>query len=462
MPWAVATVGRYAIFDAIGSGGMATVHLARVAGPAEFSRVFAVKRLHPEIARDPELRTMFAAEARTMARIRHANVVSIVDVVSADGELLIVMEYIPGESLSRLQRSARAAGKRTTPSIASALVAEVLRGLHAAHDAVDEKGEPLGVVHRDVSPQNILVGTDGTARVFDFGVAKSRFRQQASRGGWKGKPCYMAPEQLRGESVGPTADVWGAAVVLWETLTGCRLFQGNTDYDVSVKVLDKLIDPPGRIVGGISDELDAVVMRGLERDAEARFATALDMAVALEQACPPASVDSVRAFLEELSGEALIERARRVREVEQGDPTLPHASLAEAPSATSPWGPAKVLIATALLALALAIVMLLAAREDSPTAPGASGASGSPTKSTPQVVVTKPILDESASLPSASSAAPEGSVPETPPLSRARPRTTTPTTTPPAAIRPREETPRCDPPYVVDSDGIQRMKPECL
>jgi len=459
VPWAVATVGRYAIFDAIGSGGMATVHLARVAGPAEFSRVFAVKRLHPEIARDPELRAMFAAEARTMARIRHANVVSIVDVVSADGELLIVMEYIPGESLSRLQHSARAAGKRTDPSLASALVADVLRGLHAAHDAVDEKGEPLGVVHRDVSPQNILVGTDGTARVFDFGVAKSRFRQQASRGGWKGKPCYMAPEQLLGESVGPAADVWGAAVVLWETLTGCRLFQGNTDYDVSVKVLDKFIDPPGRIVGGISDELDAVVMRGLERDPDARFATALDMAVALEQACPPASVDSVRAFLEELSGEALHERASRVREIEQGDPTVPHASATEAPSASSPWGPAKVLMAAALLALALAFVMLLAAREDSPTAPGASG---SPTRSTPHVVVMKPILDEPASLPSTSSAAPEGSVPGTPPLSTARPRPTAPTTTPPATLRPRQETPRCDPPYVVDSDGIQRMKPECL
>jgi serine/threonine-protein kinase len=451
-------VGRYAISDAIGAGGMATVHLARVAGPAEFSRVFAVKRLHPEIARDPELRAMFAAEARTMARIRHANVVSIVDVVSADGELLIVMEYIPGESLSRLQHSARAAGKRTLPSVASALVADVLRGLHAAHDAIDERGEPLGVVHRDVSPQNILVGADGTARVFDFGVAKSRFRQQASRGGWKGKPCYMAPEQLRGESVGPTADVWGAAVVLWETLTGCRLFQGNTDYDVSVKVLDKFIDPPGRIVDGISDALDAVVMRGLERNPDARFPTALDMAVALEQACPPASVDSVRAFLEALSGEALLERASRVREIEQGCPTLAHAS-ADAPSETSRGRPAKVLMAAALLALASAFVMLFAAREDSPAAPGASG---SPTKSTPHVVVTKPILDEPASLPSASSSAPEASVHDTPPLSTAPPRPTAPTATPPATLRPAEKAPLCDPPYVVDSDGIQRMKPECL
>lgn len=446
---------RYAISDAIGSGGMATIHLARIAGSAEFSRVFAIKRLHPEIARDPELRAMLAAEARTMSRIRHANVVSVVDVVSADGELLIVMEYIPGESLSRLQHSARAAGKPTDPSVASGLVAGVLRGLHAAHEAVDEKGEPLGVVHRDVSPQNILVGTDGTARVFDFGVAKSKFRQQASRGGWKGKPCYMAPEQLRGESVGPAADVWGAAVVLWETLTGCRLFQGNTDYDVSVKVLDKIIDPPSRIVRGISNELDAVVMRGLERNPEARFATALDMAVALEKACPAASVDSVRAFLETLSGNALVERAARVREIEQGHTPL-QVCTSEAPSPASRWDPAKLLMTVALIALALAFVMALATRQDSPTPPAPPETLS---ESIPEPVATNPLHRGHAPLPSAASA---DSVAETPTPPTARTRATAPAKTSPAPPQPREEVPRCDPPYILDSDGIQRMKPECL
>ncbi len=440
---------------------MATLHLARIAGSVEFSRVFAVKRLHPEIARDPELRAMFAAEARTMSRIRHANVVSIVDVVSADGELLIVMEYIPGESLSRLQHRARTAGIITDPSIASALVAGSLRGLHAAHEAVDEDGEPLGVVHRDVSPQNILVGTDGTARVFDFGVAKSKFRQQASRGGWKGKPCYMAPEQLRGESVGPTADVWSAAVVLWETLTGCRLFQGHTDYDVSVKVLDKIIDPPSRIVSGISKDLDAVVMRGLERDPEARFATALDMAVALEKACPAASVDSVRAFVEELSGDALVERAARVREIEQGH-TPVQVSSSEAPASVSQWVPVKLLMVAASIALALAFVTILATRQDSPTAPASPE---SPSDSMLEPAVLKPPLPEYASVPSDSSAAsalPADSVAETPAPLTTRTRTTAPTKKSPAAPKPRENVSRCDPPYVVGSDGIQRMKPECL
>jgi serine/threonine-protein kinase len=448
-------VERYAISDAIGSGGMATVHLARIAGSEEFSRVFAIKRLHPEIARDPDLRAMFAAEARTMSRIRHANVVSVVDVVSADGELLIVMEYIPGESLSRLQHSARAAGKHTDPSIASALISGALRGLHAAHEAVDENGEPLGLVHRDVSPQNILVGTDGTARVFDFGVAKSKFRQQASRGGWKGKPCYMSPEQLRGESVGPTADVWGAAVVLWETLTGYRLFQGNTDYDVSVKVLDKIIDPPSRIVSGISHELDAVVMRGLARDPEARFATALEMAVALEKACPGASVDAVRALLEELSGDALLERAARVREIEQGHTAPSLVSSAEAPSAAR-WGPAKLLMAAVLIALALAFVLLLAGPKEPPSAPAPPQA---PSDSILVPVATNPLHPENVSLPSAPSAESVAETP-TPPAARSRGHSPTKRTSAPPQLN--LESPRCDPPYVVGSDGIQRMKPECL
>ena len=194
-------VGRYAICDAIASGGMATVHLGRLIGPVGFSRTVAVKRLHPQFAHDPDFTSMFLDEARLAARVQHPNVVPTLDVVLANDELLLVMEYVRGEALSRLVRAARERGERLPPRIVGAIASGALQGLHAAHEAVDEKGRPLGLVHRDMSPQNILVGVDGTARVLDFGIAKAEGRAHATREGQvKGKLLYMPPEQLQGKA----------------------------------------------------------------------------------------------------------------------------------------------------------------------------------------------------------------------------------------------------------------------
>src|SRR5580700_11191148 len=227
------TVGRYALHHEIASGGMATVHIGRLLGPVGFARTVAIKRLHPHLARNPEFVAMFLDEARLAARIRHPNVVSTLDVVATEGELFVVMEYVPGDSLARLLFAAKERSERVPLSVAASIMVDMLHGLHAAHEASDERGQPLNLVHRDVSPHNVLVGTDGAAHLIDFGVAKATGRAQVTREGQlKGKLAYMAPEQLGGSPVDRRADVFGASVVLWEMLTGQRLFDGADEGEI--------------------------------------------------------------------------------------------------------------------------------------------------------------------------------------------------------------------------------------
>src|SRR5271154_2607295 len=246
-------IGRYLLFGEIAAGGMATVHFGRLSGAAGFSRTVAIKRLHPPLAKNPEFVAMFLDEARLAARIRHPNVVSTLDVVATEGELFVVMEYVPGESLARLLRAVRTGKEMVPVPIAATIMVGVLHGLHAAHEARDERGEPLRIVHRDVSPHNILVGTDGAAHVIDFGVAKARGRMQVTQQGQiKGKLSYMPSEQLLGNGLDQRADIFAASIVLWEALTGQRLFQGIDDGDVYAKVLLGKVDAPSVHAKGLS------------------------------------------------------------------------------------------------------------------------------------------------------------------------------------------------------------------
>jgi eukaryotic-like serine/threonine-protein kinase len=312
------TIGRYALHSEIASGGMATIHIGRLLGPVGFARTVAIKRLHPPLARDPEFVAMFLDEARLAARIRHPNVVSTLDVVATEGELFVVMEYVPGESLARLLRAVRAANGIVPVPIAVTIMVGVLHGLHAAHEAHDERGQPLRIVHRDVSPHNILVGTDGDAHLIDFGIAKARGRMQVTRQGQiKGKISYMPAEQLMGQGLDHRADIFAASIVLWESLTGQRLYQGTDEGDVYAKVLMGKVDPPSLYAKGLSAAIDAIVLRGLARDRAQRYATAREMALALEAAIPLAPPSQVGGWVESVVGDALADRTAQIAGIER-------------------------------------------------------------------------------------------------------------------------------------------------
>jgi serine/threonine protein kinase len=313
--------GRYALYDEIASGGMATIHIGRLLGPVGFSRTVAIKRLHAQFAKDPDFVSMFLDEARLAARIRHPNVIGTLDVVALEGELFLVMEYVPGESFARLWRTTFDTGRTIPLPIVSAILVGVLDGLHAAHEATDDNDEPLGIVHRDVSPHNILVGSDGISRVLDFGVAKAAGRLQSTHNGQlKGKISYMAPEQVQG-SVDRTSDVYSASVVLWEALTGKRLFFAETQAKTLANVLYPRVEAPGRIVAGISRELDAVVMRGLDPNPAARFPTAREMGQALQRVIPPATAYDVGDWVEATAGRVIASRANRVAMIARSSPS---------------------------------------------------------------------------------------------------------------------------------------------
>jgi eukaryotic-like serine/threonine-protein kinase len=320
---------RYVILEEIASGGMATVHLGRLIGAAGFARPVAIKRLHAHYARDPEFVSMLIDEARVAARVIHPNVVATLDVVSVGSELFLVMEYVPGASLSVLLDALRASNQRVVPEVALGIMIGTSFGLHAAHEATTERGEPLGIVHRDVSPQNVLVGFDGVARVHDFGIAKAVGRVQTTREGQlKGKLRYMAPEQLRGQEATRQTDVYSTAVVLWEVLTGERLFMADNDAALFGRVLEGIVGPASAHVPGLPPALDAVLARALDREPARRFATARELALALGDALRPASASEMGEYLEGVLGADAAQRARRAADPSDawtGDdaPTLP-------------------------------------------------------------------------------------------------------------------------------------------
>jgi serine/threonine-protein kinase len=312
--WAI---GRYVVYGDIASGGMATVHFGRLVGPQGFARTVAIKRLHPQFSREPEFVNMFLDEARLAARIQHPNVVPTLDVLTVDGELLIVMEYVHGETLSRLRHELRTKKETMPPQIASSIVAGALHGLHAAHEAKDEHGAPLGLVHRDVSPQNVIVGVDGVARVLDFGVAKAAVRLQTTRAGQlKGKLAYMAPETLRQGVVNRLSDVYAAGVLLWESLTSQRLFEADSEGELMGKVLAGQVSPPSSVVPGVPAALDAIVLRAVDQNPAQRFPSAREMALALEHAGSIAMPSEVGEWVTNVAVDGLAYRAQRLAEVE--------------------------------------------------------------------------------------------------------------------------------------------------
>ncbi|MEY4576394.1 MAG: hypothetical protein RL701_1097 [Pseudomonadota bacterium] len=304
---------RYEVYGEIASGGMASVQYGRLLGPRGFSRAVAIKRLHAHFNNAPDFVSMFLDEARLSAQLVHANIVHTIDMIETPGEVALVMEYVHGESLWALMRLTRQSGHLIPVHIACALIASVLHGLHAAHEARADDGTPLHIVHRDVSPQNILIGSDGVPRVLDFGIAKALGRIRTTPSGEiKGKLGYIASEQLRSEPVDRRTDVYGAGVVLWEALTGVPLFDGTSESAIVHRVLYDVIQAPSSSRPEVSAALDAIVLRALQRQPSARYANAHDMALQLERAIGLASQREIAAWLQETASERLAERAKQI------------------------------------------------------------------------------------------------------------------------------------------------------
>jgi serine/threonine-protein kinase len=329
----IAILGRYALFDEIARGGMATVHLARLRGPVGFSKTVAIKRMHEHVARDRHFVAMFLDEARLAGRIQHPNVVTVFDVIAEGGEAYLVMEYVDGAPLSSLLRSGDEGSTPVDPKYAVHIVRDALYGLHAAHEATDEKGLPLQLVHRDVSPQNILVGVDGVARVLDFGIAKAVGRlQDTDSGQIKGKVAYMAPEQLIGQSVDRRADVFAAGVVLWEALAGRRLFAAGSSAETMYRVLENAVPKLSDFVPGLPAALvDAVVVATAKEPAK-RFSTALDFARELEKSVTLVPNHVVGQWVRETAGPGLEQKRARVRAIEAAELPADGAALVPPPA----------------------------------------------------------------------------------------------------------------------------------
>jgi serine/threonine-protein kinase len=299
---------------------MATVYLARrLAESSEIPRVVALKKLAPQFAKQPEFVAMFLDEAHLATRIRHPNVVSTYEFLRTGEGLGIVMDLVVGESLVQLVRGPDAISGRAPLGVVAAIVIDGLEGLHAAHEATDDTGRSLGLVHRDVSPHNLLVGADGVAKVIDFGVAKAAGRLQTTEVGvLKGKFAYMAPEQIQGKEVDRRTDVYAAGIVLWEALTARKLFLGSTNEELleqrSAGTLE--IPPPRGLNPAVSPALEAVTLRALRPAPGDRYESARAMALAIREVVDVASPEEVAGWVLARAGEKLTRLDARRRELE--------------------------------------------------------------------------------------------------------------------------------------------------
>jgi serine/threonine-protein kinase len=310
-------LGRYEILTQLASGGMASVYIARAQGVAGFERLVAIKVLHPHLAYEEEFISMFLDEARLAARIRHMNVVPTLDVSDSPGDgYFLVMEYIEGDHLGALLGRAAKNGDRLPRPFVCRVLIDTLQGLAAAHRLTDEHGAPLKLVHRDVSPHNVLVGTDGIARLTDFGVAKADVRMATTRAGqFKGKLSYMAPEQASSSETDQRSDLFSVGIILWESLTGRRLFKGESNAATLNKLLNDTVTKPSDLWPDL-EPFDDVVVKALCRNPEGRFQSADEFGEALDNAAGRSGVAKTRDVAEvvrSLDADKLQDERQRVR-----------------------------------------------------------------------------------------------------------------------------------------------------
>ena len=277
-------LGPYLLGDRLGLGGMAEVYVAQRAGPRGFAKRFAVKRILPELAQDARFVAMFCDEARICAALCHPNIVQVVDFGEANGQLFMAMEFVDGVSLARLLRTVSARRERFPRAIALHVAHEVLRGLAFAHEARDEHGRPLGIVHRDVSPGNVLIGRAGDVKLGDFGIVRSEFVDRRTYPGeLKGKVGYMSPEQVMGTDVDPRSDLFTVGIILAEMLLARPLFTGQNEFEILTNIYEANLSVLERHAAELAPVVYATLHKALARDPARRFQNALEFSSALRE-----------------------------------------------------------------------------------------------------------------------------------------------------------------------------------
>lgn len=468
-------LGRYRLCFELASGGMATVYLARMEGPHGFEKIVALKRIHPHLISKHAYVDMFLDEARIASGITHPNVCSVFDFGEADGEYYLAMEYLVGEPLARLcRRAAATPEQRDSPLLhvkMARIIEEACEGLHAAHESRDANRRPLNVVHRDVSPRNLFMTYSGVVQVVDFGIASASQRvHRTSTGQLKGTMPYMAPEQISGGTIDRRLDVWSLGVVLWELLTLNRLFRRGTEAETMYAVLVDDIPPPSERCPRIPPELDAIVMKALQRDPEQRWQTARAMGQALHAFSAKQSVTVGAAELSEWMHELFPRGEAEKREIMElaltQDIQLPTApglavtagseaptALGEVPptEASAPRKPKRVGLAAAAASLlvALGIAGAWAFQAFEPEEPDASEVAR--TMSEPAATPAELAPSISEQVPSTGEAPPkaepeanppkQASAEPTPPVGATEPQgATAAETEPPEVARPKPRT----------------------
>jgi eukaryotic-like serine/threonine-protein kinase len=275
--------GRYQLLRRLATGGMAEIFLARQVGPEGFEKQVVVKRILPHLAQNEDFVAMFLDEARIAARLDHPNLVQIFDLGSQEGAYFIAMEYVRGEDVRAIWKRAAELGQPVPQSLVCRIGIEACAGLDHAHKQTDQAGRPLGIIHRDVSPQNLLVSFEGAVKVADFGIAKAADKATVTRSGvLKGKYSYMSPEQAAGQPLDHRTDIFALGVVLYELLTGVRLFKRASDLQTLGAVTECQVAPPSAVDPRVPDDLGELVLRALAKDRSRRYPEARQLGAALE------------------------------------------------------------------------------------------------------------------------------------------------------------------------------------
>jgi len=312
-------LGRYELLVPIAAGGMAQVWAARMKGARQFQKIVAVKTMLPKLSEDAQFEQMFLDEASLASQIRHPNAVEIMDLGEQHGILYLVMEWIEGVPLNQLMKAAKKE-KGIPVAVAARIAYQACAGLHAAHELKDEKGQKVGLVHRDVSPQNLLVTYDGVTKVVDFGVAKATaLGGGATQAGQvKGKVSYMAPEQVNGDGLDRRADVFALGIVLYALTTGKHPFRRESEAATMYNICaPEAVVPPSSVVDGYAPELEKIVLKALEKNRDVRYESCDAMLRALDGLPSHLRVSSdsdVAEFVRKLLDEKRVEQKRRIDE----------------------------------------------------------------------------------------------------------------------------------------------------